>query len=74
MSTDNRLLLTTKFPNLFTKHSSDGNQKLSQANMFMDAIKTSNLSLCPKGIAPKWGGLHQILINCTIIGMNCTKN
>jgi GTP cyclohydrolase I len=56
MSTDNRLLLTTKFPNLFTKHSSDGNQKLSQANMFMDAIKEL-VELC--GDDPNRDGLQE---------------
>ena len=39
MSIDKHLLLTTKFPELFTKHTTDSHHKFTQANLFMDAIK-----------------------------------
>jgi GTP cyclohydrolase IA len=39
MSGDKSMLLTTKFPELFSHTSSDFPQKLTQANYFMDAIK-----------------------------------
>jgi GTP cyclohydrolase IA len=39
MSVDKNMLLTTKFPELFSNSSSDFLQKLTQATYFMDAIK-----------------------------------
>ncbi|MBB6446124.1 GTP cyclohydrolase I FolE [Bacillus benzoevorans] len=56
MSTDNHLLLTTKFPNIFTQHVTDAKQKLSQANIFMAAIKEL-VELC--GDDPNRDGLQE---------------
>jgi hypothetical protein len=39
MSIDKSLLLATKFPNLFTPSSSNSRDKLTQANIVMEAIK-----------------------------------
>jgi GTP cyclohydrolase IA len=56
MSIDKSLLLTTKFPNLFTPSSSNSNEKLTQASIFMDAIRQL-VTLC--GDDPNRDGLEE---------------
>jgi GTP cyclohydrolase IA len=56
MSVDKNMLLTTKFPELFSNTSSDFPQKLTQANYFMDAIKEL-VELC--GEDPNRDGLTE---------------
>jgi GTP cyclohydrolase I len=56
MSIDKSLLLTTKFPNLFTPASTNSSDKLTQANIFMDAIRQL-VTLC--GDDPNRDGLEE---------------
>jgi GTP cyclohydrolase IA len=56
MSIDKSLLLSTKFPTLFTPSSSNASDKLTQANIFMDAIRHL-VTLC--GDDPNRDGLEE---------------
>lgn len=56
MSIDKSLLLSTKFPYLFTPASSNANDKLTQANIFMDAVRQL-VTLC--GDDPNRDGLEE---------------
>jgi GTP cyclohydrolase I len=56
MSIDKSLLLATKFPNLFTPSSSNSRDKLTQANIVMEAIKQL-VDLC--GDDPNRDGLEE---------------
>jgi GTP cyclohydrolase I len=56
VSIDKSLLLTTKFPNLFAQASPNSSGKLTQANIFMDAIRQL-ITLC--GDDPNRDGLEE---------------
>src|SRR5574342_512698 len=56
MSIDKSLLLTTKFPDLFTLNTTNLNHKLTQAHFFMDAVRDLVI-LC--GDDPNRDGLEE---------------